>query len=102
MATKIKQGEHYWEDYSCPTVSTLDTNWVGTWGIVTALGTVPVVTGTMLKSTDSSKFYLRVLPEHTAALAVGDYILIVQIANATLGYNKEEQIPITIKKQGLA
>lgn len=102
MATKITQGDSYWEDFASPTVSTLDTNWVGSWCIVDKLGAAPKSTGSMPKSPDSSKFYLRILPEHTAPLAVGTYIIVVQISNAALGYNKEvAHRNITITTQGL-
>lgn len=102
MAVKITKGDCYWEDFDSTSVANLDSAWVGTWGIVKSLGTLPIISGPLNKSVDLKKFQLRILPEHTSPLAVGNYILVVQITNTTVGFNKEvAHRSITITEQGL-
>lgn len=102
MARKIVQGDSYWKDFSSPDVSTFDADWTGSWAIASTIGGTALASGSLTKSTDTSKFYLRVPPSATASLPVGSYYLIVQIVNTVLGYKKEiQQEQITITAQGI-
>lgn len=102
MARKIVQGDSYWKDFSSPDVSTFDADWTGSWAIVATIGGIALASGSLAKSTDNSKFYLRILPSDTAGLSVGAYYLVVQIVNTVLGYKKEvQQEQITITAQGI-
>jgi hypothetical protein len=80
----------------------MDANWSGKWAIVTALGTTPLVSGTMAKSGDNMSFQQRITPTNTLAVPVGTYILITQIDNSTLAYSSEiTQTKIQITTQGI-
>lgn len=103
MARKIVQGDSYWKDFSSPDVSSFDANWTGSWAITQSIGGTVLASGTLSKSTDLKKFYLRVPPAATAALPVGSYYLIVQIDNTVLGYRKEVQQELfSIIAQGIS
>ena len=103
MARKIVQGDSYWKDFSSPDVSSFDADWAGSWAIVQTIGGAVISSGSLTKSTDLKKLYLRVPPAATATLPVGSYYLIVQIDNTTLGYRKEiQQELINIVAQGIS
>lgn len=103
MARKIVQGDSYWKDFTSPDVSSFDANWSGSWAISATVGGTALASGALTKSTDLSTFYLRVPPASTAGLTAGNYFLIVQIENSTIGYRKEvQQEAITIVTQGIS
>lgn len=102
MARKIVQGDSYWKDFTSPDVSSFDANWGGSWAIVQTIGGTPLSSGELTKSADLSTIYLRVPPTATVGLPPGNYYLVVQIDNPSIGYRKEvQQESITIVAQGI-
>ncbi len=96
------QGDSFAYDFSSVDVPTLDVNWTGSWAIVPVLGDPATASGTLALSGGNDALELRITPAETEAITVGAYILIVEIANATLGYKKEVmQDKFTIKLQGI-
>jgi hypothetical protein len=91
MKHKVIQGDNFWLDITGD-ITTEDsnwTNWEGEWAIVTALGTLPVASDSLLKTATVGKFRLQVSPVITDGLAVGDYKLIAQVRNDTIQFRKE-------------
>jgi len=104
MSTKHEctQGDSFAYDFSSTDVPTLDSNWTGAWAIAPNLGDVATATGALALAASNEALELRITPAVTEALAVGGYVLTVEIANATLGYKKEVmQDKFTVKLQGI-
>jgi len=96
------QGDSFAYDFSSPDIPTLDVNWTGSWAIVVNLGDAATASGTLALSSGNDALELRITPAETEALALGAYILIVEIANATLSYKREVmQDKFTVKLQGI-
>jgi len=56
----------------------------------------------MSKSVDNTKFELRIPPTATEDVAIGTYILVVEVASATLIYKDEIiQEQLELKPQGI-
>lgn len=112
MATKHTciQGSNFAYDVSCDEIETLDINWVGAWAIIDELDDltdqddlVTHATGSLVLSTDLKSLELRILPADTSALPVAFYTIVVQVANATLGFSEElMQDSFEITPQGIA
>jgi len=107
MAIKKKQSDSLWLDITGESMGVVDSvwaNWVGTWAIVTALGEVPVLSGTLTKDADAiGKFYLRIGSTDMGTLTVGNYIIVCQVENATVDYVQEiVQEKLTISTQGIS
>ena len=98
-------------------IGTFDANWSSKYAIVPALGETAVLSGTLQKNVETvdaladTQFILSLLPYQTQSLAVGNYILCVEITqvadpNASpvlVTYRKEVmQERLVIKKQGVA
>ena len=103
MAKNVIQGDSIAKDWTSPDVPEFDISWTGVWAIVATIGSVPLATGSMTTSDDGTAMLVRVLPADTNTLAPGEYFLISQISNATLGFRREVgQERIVIKQQGIA
>lgn len=106
---KVTQGNSFGIDISCSELGTFDANFTGLWAIVEALDDktdgddiVTLAEGTMDRSSDDTKFELRILPAETNPIPVGGYMLIAQISNTVLGYSQEVlQRAFTITPQGI-
>ena len=83
------QGDHFSYDFTSPAIDEFDQNWYGAWSIVSALGESPESSGTVEPSVSKESMELRIKPTDTNIITVGDYLLIVQLSNDTLYFNKE-------------
>jgi hypothetical protein len=106
MATKLSiiQGSSYSLDFKTSQYPLLDADWTGTWALVDELGTggTTAATGALTVATDFLTMEMRILPADTESVAVGSYILVVQIENTTIGYRDEVmQSAVAIKAQGI-
>lgn len=106
--TEIIQGDSYGEDFINKSILPTDvgyTDWTGQWAIIPKLkGNLPsVAAGVITKVTDANlKLVLRITPDDTKDIPAGKYFLVVQVSNATLGFNKEiVQRPFVVKEQGI-
>ena len=106
MATRheIIVGDSYSYDITCESVPTFDANWTGKWAIVDKLGEgrVTAADGDLVISGDASALEMRILPTDTSGIDAGNYFLVVQVTNTTLGFNQEiMQDTLIMKKQGI-
>ena len=105
MAIKKKAGDSIWIDVTGEALTTVDetwANWEGSWAIVTALGAVPTLSGTMTKGATIGSFQIRIGATTMAAVDAGSYILVVQVENSTVDYVQEiAQEKLTITAQGI-
>ena len=104
----IIQGDDYDYDYSLSTYKQLDGNWGGTWAIIlkSEFGTdyiTPLATGALSVSADNKRLQLRIPPADTNNIPLGAiYMLIVEITNNAIGFNREIiQDSLIIKPQGI-
>lgn len=103
------QGDSFRYDISIDEFPVLDTYWEGSWAIVKKLDDKvdgddieTLVFGDLIKSADSKKFEIHIFPNMTDALPVASYLLISELTNTSLGYNKEVmQDKFAITKQGI-
>ena len=99
------QGDSFAYDFSSSGVDSFLTGWEGVWAIVDKLGDggVTLATGPMVSSVDGSAMELRILPANTAPIPALDYVLVAQLTNASIGFQKEVmQDKFTIIPQGIA
>jgi hypothetical protein len=92
------QGDSYGYDFTSTSLGTFDDNWYGNWAIVQALGDAPVSSGVMNRSLDQTAMELRIKPSDTDPIPVGTYILVVELSNDAIEFNKEvmqDQFKIT-------
>ena len=107
MSYLRKQGNSLWVNITCDTIPTIDnvwTHWEGVWNIAATLGSTPLLTGSLVRSSTTGVFQLRIGPVSVAGwatLPAGNYILTIQIDNAAVDYRIEESYGLTIKPQGL-
>ena len=110
MAHECIQGDSFAYDFSCDELPTFDANWSGKWAIIEGLDDisdgndiVTIAEGDLIRSSNNSKLELRLAPTVTEAIAVGYYLLIVQITNTAIAFNQEvmqEEFKVTV--QGIA
>lgn len=99
---RVVQGDSIFRDWTSDAVGAFDDNWYGKWAIVSAVGETALASGDMTKNTDTTVLQVRVPPEATNGLAVGDYILVSEISNDILKFRREVgQEPIRIITQGI-
>ena len=106
MAIKYKciQGDSFSLDFYLKDGTTLGTDWSGTWAIVDILGVgrATLASAIMSQSSDDLKFELRILPNQTDGISVGEYYLVAEVTNTSIGFNKEIiQNNFKITKQGI-
>ena len=94
------QGDSFSYDISSKAIPTFDANWTGKWAILDAIPPVaaPFASGVIVPSSDNKKMELRILPADTNSIPVGDYFLVAELTNTTIGFNQEvvqEKFPIT-------
>jgi len=79
---------------------TVLTNYTGWFALVTALGATPLISRAMTAS--GGAFVVTITPTEAAALAVGEYIGVAEIANAVLSpaYRQEIHFAVVVETQG--
>lgn len=104
MNYTIKQGDSLWLDIT-GTVDDVDTdwaNWSGAWAIVPAVGSAAISEGSLTKTATTGKFRFNLPTAVSAALAVGEYVLIMQVENTSVDYRQEiSQDRLIVKTQGI-
>lgn len=104
MIHTIKQGDSLWLDIT-GTIDDVDTvwaNWAGLWAIVPAIGGTATASGSLTKTVTTGKFRFNLPTAVSAALAVGEYFLILQVENTSVDYRQEiAQDRLTVKTQGI-
>lgn len=104
MSDKYKSGDSIWYNV-IGDITQIDpnwTNWSGSWDLLTALGTPPVATGLLSRTSTPGHFLLQVPLSSSATLSVGNYLLCAQVENLTVDFRKEvAQIKISIQQQGV-
>lgn len=103
------QGDSFAYDFSCKDIPSFDVNWTGAWAIVDKLEDKTLgitsetfASGSLVRSGDTKKLELRILPAETSLVEVGQYILIVAITNSAIGFSIEVmQDKFTISEQGI-
>jgi len=104
---KRKQADSLFIDIPFKAWKTIDTtwaNWSGLWTIRASLDTAVLLSGTLVRPDTEGTFNLRLGPVTTSGwstLAVGQYVLTIEINNATADYRTEDQSKLTITAQGV-
>jgi len=103
MSLSYVQGDSIARDIQSSDISSFaSSNWSGTWAVVAKLGGTALASGSLAKSTDNTKFQMRVTPIQCSTLPLGEVYLIAQVVNPSIGYSKEVlQERITITQQGI-
>lgn len=103
MSIKRVQGDSITYNYAREDGLPFDESWTGKWAIVPRLGAIPVLGGNLTLSSDFASMQLLIEPAKMEQLLVGSYVLVVELSNAVLKYNKEvTQEVLTITPQGIA
>jgi len=106
VAKKIKfiRGDSFFADIQLKSGAAFDDSWTGKWAFVTEPGEVPLVSGAINVVPGVSKAPVRIAPEETELLEVGDCWLVMEITK-DLGtgadFRREIQQPITVLEQGV-
>lgn len=99
---KLVQGDSYLESIISPDYPTFDNAWTGRWAIVTELGAAAVCSGNLTIASDNKSLLLTIPPGATDAVPPGEYILVAEAVNATIGFRQEfKQAVLKLGKQGL-
>lgn len=99
----IAKGDMLVKEVGVDGVATLDANWQCNITVPDPAGGAHLIDNQAitLKTADDSAFVAHLTPTQTAALAAGDYVLAVQLKNATTmpEYNREELIYFRVGDQ---
>lgn len=104
---KRKQADSLFIDIPFKAWKTIDdtwVNWTGLWTIRASLDTAVILSGTLSRSDTAGTFNLRIGPVTTsgwATLPVGQYVLTIEINNATADFRIEDQPKLTVTAQGV-
>lgn len=101
---ELVQGDSFAYDWSSESLPTLDANWTGSWAIVDKLGTgrTTLASGAMVRSGDTTKMEMRILPADTEGIDPGWYYIVAQLTNTAIGFNREVmQDQVEILPQGV-
>jgi hypothetical protein len=101
----IIQANSLFIDFELPNFAAGDpawANWTGTYEVSSTLVSTPILTGSLDKTVEGI-MRLRLLSSNAlwTAIAVGNYKLMVEFNNTSIGYREERQDRLIVKAQGM-